>query len=155
MTRLSFRLFLLLAFLTLFPATAALAQNTHSVWSIKPFYVTDGDTGKNYKAFKSGKAAVAWTEGADRAYFRALVVIAVGVPKYDFELVKVTSTTSSEIEGLFDIKRNGALVCDNCKGRLYGLNLAVGNYFKLYVGTPAAYSEKWHYSGYVSRRFDF
>jgi hypothetical protein len=30
-----------------------------------------------------------------------------------------------------------------------------GNYFKIYVGTPAAYAEKWLYSGDRTERFDF
>ena len=155
MIRFTLKSLLLLFVLTLFSATAAVAQNTHNVWSKKPFHLTDGDTGKNYTAFKIGSASAAWTEGTTRAYFRAVAIIAIGTPKYDFELVKTTSTSSSEIEGLFDIKRDGVLVCDDCKGKLYGLNLAVGTYFKLYVGTPAAYSEKWHYSGYITSRFDF
>ena len=155
MTKFTFRLFLLFIVLTLFPATVALAQNTHNVWSKKPLYLIDGDTGKKYKVFKIGNASAAWTEGTTRAYFRAKAIIAGGTPKYDFELVKVTSTSASEIEGLFDIKRDGVLVCDDCMGKAYGLNLAVGNYFKLYVGTPAAFAEKWHYSGYITNRFDF
>ncbi|HKB68780.1 MAG TPA: hypothetical protein VKC61_23260 [Pyrinomonadaceae bacterium] len=155
MTRFTLRSLLLLVVLTLFPATVAVAQNTHNVWSKKPFHLTDGDTGKKYTDFKMGSASAAWTEGTTRAYFRAVAIIAIGTPKYDFELVKTTSSSASEIEGLFDIKRDGVLVCDDCKGKLYGLNQAVGNYFKLYVGTPAAYAEKWHYSGYIGSRFDF
>jgi hypothetical protein len=98
--------------------------------SKKPFHLTDGETGKKYDVFKIGSASAAWTEGTTRAYFRAVAIIAVGTPKYDFELVKTTSTNVSEIEGLFDIKRDGVLVCNDCMGKLYGLNGAVGNYFK-------------------------
>src|SRR6185295_2323513 len=155
MTKFTLRLSLLFIVLTLFPATAALAQNTHNVWSKKPLMLIDGDTGQQYKTFKIGNASAAWTEGTTRAYVRAVAIIAIGTPKYDFELVKTTSTNASEIEGLFDIKRNGVLVCDDCMGKAYGLDQAVGNYFKIYVGSPAAYSEKWHYSGYITSRFDF
>lgn len=74
---------------------------------------------------------------------------------YDFRLVQVTATTVSEIDGKFDIFKNGVNVCHLCIGKAYGLNQPVGQYFKIYVGTPAAYAEKWHYSGFITSRFDF
>lgn len=154
MIKLTCRVFLFLAVLAVFPTTVAFAQNTHSVWSRKPLFVFDGDSGAKYKSFVKGSAAAAWTEGTIRAYFRAVAIINPKL-KYDFELVKVTSTNADMIEGLYDIKRNGVLVCDDCVGKAYGLSLPVGNYFKLYVGTPAGYAEKWHYSGYITNRFDF
>ena len=153
MIKLTFRLFLLLTVLAVFPALA-FAQNTHSVWSRKPLYVTDGELGKSFKTFVRGNAAAAWTQGTTRGYFRAVAIISATL-RYDFEVVKVTSTNVEMIEGLYDIKRNGVLVCDDCVGKAYLLNQPVGNYFKLYVGTPAAYAEKWHYSGYITNRFDF
>jgi hypothetical protein len=134
----------------------ALAQTTHSVWSDKPLYLTDGATGKQYKAFVKGDAAFAWTQATIRAYAHAVGVVSPGLT-YDFMLVKTTSSDATTISGLFDIKRNGVLVCHNCVGKAYGLDQAAGgvNYFKIYVGTPAAYAEKWHYSGYLTNRFDF
>lgn len=44
---------------------------------------------------------------------------------------------------------------NNCIGKAYNLSTPIGDYFKIYIGTPAAYAEKWHFSGYVTRRFDF
>lgn len=153
--KLTSKIFFTFTLLLLFSATA-LAQSTHSVWSDKPLMVIDGQTGTSYNSFTSGNAATAWTEGTVRAYVRAFAVIK---PKltYDFELVKVTSSDADTISGLFDVKRNGVLVCNKCVGKAYGLSQAAtgSNYFKIYVGTPAGYAEKWHYSGYITSRFDF
>ena len=134
----------------------ALAQTTHSVWSDKPLFVRDGATGKEYKVFVKGDAAFAWTQATIRAYAHAVGVISPAL-NYDFMLVKTTSSDATSISGLFDIKRNGVLVCHNCVGKAYGLDQPAGvsNYFKIYVGTPAAYAEKWLYSGYITSRFDF
>ncbi|HET6891545.1 MAG TPA: hypothetical protein VFH31_10615 [Pyrinomonadaceae bacterium] len=113
MIKLTCRVFLFLAILVVFPTTVAFAQNTHSVWSRRPLYVTDGELGKSFKSFVKGNAAAAWTQGTTRAYFRAVAIITVTL-RYDFEVVKVTSTNADMIEGLYDIKRNGVLVCDDC-----------------------------------------
>jgi hypothetical protein len=153
MIKLTFRLCLLFTALALFPATAAMAQSTHSVWSTSPLYLTDYDTNTHYSSFVSGNMATAWTEGST-AYFHAVAVISSRLD-YDFELVSVTGSDGDEINGLYDIKRNGVLVCDDCVGKAYGLSGAVGNYFKLYVGTPSGYAEDWHYSGYITSRYDF
>ena len=135
----------------------ALGQTTHSVWSDKPFLVKDGASGKEYKVFAKGDAAFAWTQATLRAYAHAAGVISSPALTYDFMLVKTTSSNVDSISGLFDVKRNGVLVCHNCVGKAYGLNqpAGVGNYFKIYVGTPAGYAEKWLYSGYITNRFDF
>jgi hypothetical protein len=154
MIKLTPKLFSLVLLLVLLSASAALAQNTHSVWSRKPLYLRDGETGKNFKNLRRGNMATAWTEGTTRAYFRAVGRISA-THYYDFELVKTTGTDGASIDGLYDIKRNGVLVCNNCVGKAYLLNGAIGTYFKLYVGTPAGYEEKWHYSGFITNRFDF
>jgi len=134
----------------------ALGQTTHSVWSDKPFLVKDGATGKEYKVFVKGDAAFAWTQATIRAYAHAVGVISPALT-YDFMLVKTTSSNADSISGLFDVKKNGVLVCNNCMGKAYGLNQPAGggNYFKIYVGTPTAYAEKWGYIGYLTSRFDF
>jgi hypothetical protein len=154
MIKLTSRLLSIFVVLFLLSATDVLAQNTHSVWSKRPLYLRDGETGKNYSNIPRGYMATAWTEGTVRAYFRAVGKISATLV-YDFELVKTTSTNVGQIEGLYDIKRSGVLVCDDCVGKAYLLNGALGTYFKLYVGTPAGYEEKWHYSGYITSRFDF
>ena len=132
----------------------ALAQNSHSVWSTKPLYVTDWATHKQYSTFVSGNAAFAWTEATPRAYAHAVAVVTPAL-KYDFMLINTTSSNNDSITGHWNVRRNGVLVCSNCIGKAYGLSQPIGNYFKIYVGTPLAYAEHWHYSGYITNRFDF
>ena len=154
MIKLTFRLCLLFTALVLFTTTTAFAQSTHSVWSTSPLYLIDDSTNTQYSSFVSGDMATAWTEGTTNDYFRAYAVVSSTL-NYEFELVSVIGTGGDEINGLYDIKRNGTLVCDDCVGKAYGLSGSVGNYFKLYVGTPSGYAEDWHYSGYITSRYDF
>jgi len=133
------------------------AQNTHSVWSKKLLLVKDGQTNIEYNTFVKGNAAFAWTESTIRAYAHAVVVI-TPMLRYDFMLIKTTGSTADGIDGLWDVRRNGVLVCNNCIGKAYLLSpspMPPGNYFKIYVGTPSAYAEKWFYSGDRTERFDF
>ena len=132
----------------------ALAQASHNVWSTKPLYVNDWATHAHYSAFVSGNASFAWTEATPRAYAHALAVITPNL-RYDFMLISVTSSGTDEIMGRWNVRRNGVMVCANCIGKAYGLSQPIGNYFKIYIGTPAAYAEHWHYSGYITNRFDF
>ena len=132
-------------------------QDTHSVWSAKPLLVKDGRTGTEYKTFVKGDAAFAWTQPTIRAYAHAFAVISLQL-NYDFMLVKATGSNTDGIDGLWDVRRNGVLVCHNCVGKAYMLSpspIPPGNYFKIYVGTPTAYAEKWLYSGDRTNRFDF
>lgn len=143
------------AFAVLF-STTVLSQTTHSVWSDKPYLVKDEVPGKEYKNLVKGHAAFAWTEATVRAYAHAVAVVSP-VLNYDFMLIKTTSSDADSISGLWNVHRNGVLVCANCVGKAYLLSqpAAPANYFKIYVGTPAAYAEKWGYIAYIKERFDF
>jgi hypothetical protein len=118
--------------------------------------IRDGQNKKEYKDIKPGDAIFAWTQATPRAYGHAHGVIDPTL-NYDFMLVTTTSSTADIISGKWIVRRNGVIVCNNCIGKAYGLSqpAAAGNYFKIYVGTPLAYAEKWHYSGYITNRFDF
>lgn len=141
--------------LTILFSIPALAQNSHSVWSdSRPLAARDGATGVSFSAFLDGDAAFAWTQGTLRAYAHAFTRVTPAVT-YDFMLVSVTSATAGEIRGRWIVRRNGAVVCNNCIGRAYVLSAPVGDYFKIYVGTPIVYAERWHYSGTITSRFDF
>ena len=156
MNKLVSRIFLSIALFGLFTVTAS-AQATHSVWNDnQPLSARDGATGATYSAFIRGDATFAWTQGLPRAFARAHVRVTPAL-NYDFMLVSIISTNNDEIRGRWVVRRNGAVVCNNCLGRAYGLSqpAAPANYFKIYVGTPAMYAERWHYSGYITRRFDF
>ena len=139
---------------TLVPvAASAKSQPVHSVWSDnRPIYIKDGDTGQLYNA-TSGSASHNWQESTGQAFSHAIGV--ANGDLYEFRMVSLTSSDSDSINGLWDIYRNGTLVCNHCVGSAYGLSGAIGNYFKIYVGTPLAYAEKWHFSGYITNRFDY
>jgi hypothetical protein len=124
----------------------------HQIASEKPLYVTDGDTGKTYKP-SYGSASSNWQVFTKQAFSHAIALADGGL--YEFRLVHAQSSNDSTINGLWDIYHDGVLACDNCVGKAYGLDGAVGNYFKIYVGTPSAYAEIWHYSGFITSRFDY
>jgi hypothetical protein len=155
MSKLTSRILFSFSLLVLFSASA-FAQTSHSVWSDKPFIVKDGATLKEYKEFKEGEAIFAWTQATPQAYAHAHGVITAAL-NYDFMLVSLSSSNADSITGKFVVRRNGIIVCNNCIGKAYGLSQPVGagNYFKIYVGTPSVYAEKWLYSGYITSRFDF
>ena len=139
----------------LLTASAQAADPVHNVQcDDKPLYVKDYDTGTWYSTFKYGYAVFAWQEGSDPSFAHATAIVSSG-DEYEFRLETLNSNNSSEIEGEFDVTRNGVLVCDDCIGKAYGLSGSVGDYFKIYVGTPAAYAENWHFSGYITDRFDY
>ncbi len=149
----AFRVSLSLTLFTVFSITAA-AQASHNVWSSRPLYLRDAATGVTFDTFVSGDASFAWTQGTLRAYAHA-VGKPTAVLTYDFMLISVTSTNNSGINGRWNVRRNGVLVCSNCIGKAYLLDQPIGQYFKIYIGTPLAYGEKWHYSGYITNRYDY
>jgi len=153
MVKFASRILLSFSLIAVFSATGS-AQNTHSVWSKNPLLVKDGQTNIEYNIFVKGNAAFAWTESTIRAYAHAVVVI---TPKLRYDFMR-TGSTADGINGLWDVRRNGVLVCNNYIGKAYLLSpspIPPGNYFKIYVGTPSAYAEKWFYSGDRTERFDF
>jgi hypothetical protein len=140
--------------LGLFASVApAAAQPVHSVWSDnRPIAIRDGDTGVSYTPTQ-GYSASSWQESTPQSFSHALGK--AGGHLYEFRLVSVASNDFDSILGLWDIYRDGALVCNLCVGQAYGLSGAIGDYFKIYVGTPSGYAELWHYSGYITNRFDY
>lgn len=143
------------AFLFASPQASAQASNVHSVWAQKPLYVFDGQTGAHYTIAK-GTATMNWKDGTRYGFFQAAAIPNSPLMlSYEFILVAISSASSSTIEGLWDIYRNGSLVCVGCVGRAYGIDQAPGNYFKLYVGDSTAYAENWHFSAYITNRLDY
>lgn len=143
---------LFLCTLTLASVAAAKWLAVHQVASDKPLYFTDGSTHKSYK-IRTGFASSNWQVFTPEAFSHAVTVTTNGL--YEFRMVKLSSSDDSSINGAWDIYHDGVLVCDDCIGSAYGLDQAPGNYFKIYVGTPLAYAEDWHYSGYITHRFDY
>jgi hypothetical protein len=130
-------------------ATAAPATYVHSVWSQVPFALEDNGT---WYTPTSGNAIVSWTDAAlstgNSGFFNAIVY--VGSNKYEFRLKTFTSSTVSQINGIFDIYKNSILVASSLTGSVYGLNQTVGNYFKFYDS-----SGLWHVASYINSRKDY
>ncbi len=144
------------ATLALFAATVTAEAKwvpVHSVWSDNsPLYVRDGETGKWFTP-DLGYSASSWQEGTEQAFSHA---VAFGNGHlYEFRLVTVSTSDNDEIGKLWDVYKDGTLACDDCVGKVYGLSGSIGDYFKIYVGTPSAYGEIWHFSGYITNRFDY
>ncbi len=136
-------------------ATAAEAKwvPVHSVWSDNsPLAVRDGDTGV-WSTPSVGYSSSNWQEGTSQAFSHAVALS--GGHLYEFRLVGVSTSTNDEIDKIWDVYKDGTLACDDCVGRVYGLSGSIGDYFKIYVGTPFGYAEKWHFSGYITNRFDY
>lgn len=140
--------------LSMLSVQAFAADPVHSIESEKPLYLHDYDWGYTWSSFYEGNSVSSWQEGTPQAFSHVGAITAKKV-EYEFKLVDVSFSDDDEIEGLFDIYRNGVLMCNDCVGKAYGLDGAIGDYFKIYVGTPFAYAENWHYSGYITHRFDY
>jgi inhibitor of cysteine peptidase len=142
----------------------------HTVISEKLLYVVDGETGVWYDSVR-GAATLSWNDGTRDGFFSAKVIVlkeedvglkieetkeAVTLPVlYTFDLVAISSCDSQGIKGLWDVRRNGKLVCEGCVGEAYGLDGRLEeDYFKLYIGDSQCYAEKWHLSGYITQRID-
>lgn len=145
---------LAVALLALLVAAPLAAQPVHSVWSDKPLALRDGEF-DTWLSPDSGNAALAWQEGTSEAFANAQATS--GSDSYEFRLIAVGASDDQEISGLWDIYRNNSLRCAACVGKAYGLNQSagVGNYFKIYVGDALGYAEDWHWSGYITARFDY
>jgi hypothetical protein len=118
----------------------------HSVWSNKPLAVADH--GKWHKPRQSN-AAISWKESALHAFVNARAQLETG-DVYEFQLLSPSSTSVDLVQGKWDVVRNGLVICASCEGSAYGLNGGLGDYFKIYVQ-----GETYHFSGYITNRYDY
>jgi hypothetical protein len=135
-------------------SAAALAADVHSVISQYPFLLKDGITGNQYNTL-NGTCTMNWKEQTRYGFFNAKVTVTGTQLVYEFQLVAIGRCTASEIEGLWDIKRNGVLVASGIVGNVYGINLPVGGYFKFYGGATQNNTNIWHLSAKITARFDY
>ncbi len=103
----------------------ARADDIHSVWIEKPYRLYDGDTGIHYNPDVT-IVTINWKENTLLGFFNAKAE--VGKTTYQFQLVSISNSDEREIEGFWDIWRNGTLVCSGCVGKAYGLDGDIGNY---------------------------
>ncbi|RYZ45682.1 MAG: hypothetical protein EOO72_03670, partial [Myxococcaceae bacterium] len=107
----SFRSLVVAALLVSLPALAA---DVHSIWSSKGLFVKDDTAGS--LPVTSSNAVVSWNVTTRTAFlnFHGFA----GGNEYDFELVgsPASTATAYEITGLWNVRRNGVLVCGGCTG---------------------------------------
>ncbi|MDQ2938475.1 MAG: hypothetical protein M3R67_13395, partial [Acidobacteriota bacterium] len=134
------------------------AQTSHIISSDKPLFFTNGESAAPpANVVIKGSAALAWTEATTTAYAHAVIVVNPFLG-YDFMLTKTTSSTADTINGYWDIRKNGTLVCTGCVGKAYLVSVPPAQpptYFKIYIGNRFGFSEKWGYGAHITNRFDF
>jgi len=132
---------LLTALSVLCPALAW-SNPTHNVVSTRGLYVNEpGGVTQNVT---SANMTFVWTEGTSSAFSYAQATVSTG-ESYEFQLVSVTAlTTATQIQGLWNISKNGALLCSSCAGQVYGF---YGS-FKFYADSG------YHFSGFITSRTD-
>ncbi|MBN2529041.1 MAG: hypothetical protein JXR76_21810 [Deltaproteobacteria bacterium] len=135
---------------------SAFAQDVHSVHAEKALYLRDGDTGQWYNTVK-GTCTMNWSDQTRNGFFHAVAYPQAGtLLTYEFELVAISNSNDSYIEGFWDITKNGVLVCEGCVGKAYGIDAPIDQYFKLYVGDDSQNNDNtWHFSAYVTDRLDY
>ncbi|HEX8539905.1 MAG TPA: hypothetical protein VF664_20760 [Cystobacter sp.] len=133
---------LLTALSVLCPALAW-SNPTHNVISNRGLYVSE--PGAASQNITSADMTFVWTEGTTNAFGLAKAWVATG-DAYEFQLVSVTAPTKdSEIQGLWNISKNGTLLCSSCSGKVYG-----------FYGSFKFYSDNGHhFSGFITSRYDY
>ena len=139
----TFRSLVVASLLLSFPALAGV----HSVWSSTGFFVKDA--GATYPVTKSN-TVVSWNDATGNAF--ANFHGSAGGNEYHFEFVgsSASAASSDSFTGLWNIHRNGSLICGGCTGTAYWLSVPVGNYFKFYT-----VGETFGFSAYVDARKDY
>ncbi|RKH56678.1 hypothetical protein D7V93_19760 [Corallococcus llansteffanensis] len=119
----------------------------HSIWSNRGLYIQDN--GASYPA-TGVNMSIIWNESTLAAY-ASFHGIANG-STYDFNLVgsSVTAVTAYNINGLWNIQRDGVIICGGCTGSVYGLTAQPGTGIKFYDSTY-----QFHFSAYVDGRQDY
>ena len=161
-----FFLFLVISAITVMTSISAMAQlNTRSIWTYDGGgrQVTDPDLGCGYEKFEKFRMITSWTERtpgyAAQAHFRGVALSLedspCGAHFYEFTLTNSSVTTFNNIEGDWDVYRDGVLVCSTCNGSANGLSTAVGTYYKVTIDDPVYGPGAWFYSGFIDARYDF
>ena len=136
---------LVAALLTLTPVVAFSTGPVHNIWVGKGIALND-PAGSYPIASTDG--SISWNESTTQAVFNARVQANLG-PTFEFVLVQPTLTTNYQIDGTWNVFKNGALVCSACTGSAYGLNGPLNTGFKLYINGG------YHFSGSIYSRYDF
>jgi hypothetical protein len=135
----------LLAALSALIPTVAFSSPMHNVWANRAFSVSE--PGGGYYTSASADCALSWTEGTGYAVAIMRIKTTTG-DFFEFQLASVISSTNYEINGLWNVTKNGVPVCTNCAAQAYGLTGPVGHGFKF---NGSGYST----GATISNRYDF
>jgi hypothetical protein len=132
------------------------ATDVHSVIGQKPFVLVDGLSNTTFNNI-TGTVSMNWKERTRYGFFNAkIAVLNTFAPlEYELQLIAVGNSSASELEGLFDIKRNGVLIASGIVGKLTGIDQPVGQYFKFFGGDSQNNTNKWHLAAYITYRCDY
>jgi hypothetical protein len=159
-------IFLTLLAIGLFTVSAMAQLSSHSVWTQNNGrQITDPDLPCNYTTITKFRVLSSWTEKTPgypaQAHFRGFALSnrfnPCGAHTYEFTLTQSSVTSFNNIEGDWDVYRDGSLVCSACNGSANGLSQAagVGNYYKVTIDDPVYGPGAWFFSGYIDVRDDF
>jgi hypothetical protein len=143
----------------------ALAKyQTHSIWTNdNGLVIVDAKTHCEYTSLAAFDMATSWTEPtpgyAAMAHFRGVskaygLIHGCADHFYEFTLIKTASTSTDDIQGAWDVYRDGTLMCSACDGIAYGLSQSTGLYYKVVIYDPV-FGAYWNYIGYIDQRKDF
>lgn len=137
-------------------AGSVMAANNITVVSNAPLSVLDGTNNATYTP-QSGNVATSFSIATRLGHARALINVSPS-QNYDVRLVSVGNVANDVVFGLWDIYRNGTLVCNACVGRMWGVvNVQGPNPMPLIISIGDAYSfnEKWRFTSTVNYRSEF
>lgn len=119
---------LLAALSALVPAVAS--ASVYNIWATKPGTLTTLGTTQTPAAVD---ASVSWNTSTSFAFVYARARTSADVT-YEFQLVSMTSSLyTDQINGTWNVTRNGVVVCSQCAGSIDGLSSGVGKPFNISV----------------------
>ncbi len=126
--------------------------------------LNDPELGCEVTTFEKFRMISAWTEPTPgypaEAHWRGVAITfspnrGCDNHFYEFTLIQTTVTNFNSIQGIWDVYRDGVLVCSSCTGSANGLIQPVTNYYKVTIDDPVYGSGAWFYSGFIDARDDF
>lgn len=134
-------------------SAAAFAGNAITIVSNTPLSVTEAPSNATYTP-QSGNIAASFSVGTRQAHVRARFTVNASL-SYDVQLASVATAQGDLVVGLWDVYRNGVLVCNGCVGRMWGLVPNTLTPLTISIGDAYSASEKWRFSGTVNYRNEF
>lgn len=134
--------------------SAIASADVHSVTSGTPFFLIDGLNGNTYNNL-SGCSSINWKETTRYGFFNAKIRVNGMMLDYEFQLITVGNAAATNLQGLWDIKRNGVLVASGIVGELTQLMDPIGSWFVFTGGDSQNNTGRWVLGAFITTRFDY